>query len=127
MAKRKFGELELEILHILKNDKKMSVKQVLTILGEQNKYTTIMTVMNRLCDKKALYREKIGHQYVYWLAPQTEEIPSFIKQFKNKILGFRTSEMVNYLLTEAEDITEEELAAMEKLIQKAREERKKDE
>ena len=60
MTKRSFGELELAILRVLKSGERMTVKQVHTLLGEQNKYNTIMTVMLRLAEKKTLARERVG-------------------------------------------------------------------
>ena len=125
MTKRAFGELELTILNLFKSDKRLTVKDVHYLIGGQDKYTTIMTVMNRLAEKKRLGRERIGLQYEYWLLPSENKIPSFLQQFKQKIFGLKTSTMVSYLLESADDITEEELQEMEKLIEKAKQERKK--
>ena len=124
MVKRSFGELELEILHILKSGKRITVKQVHHILGEQNKYTTIMTVMARLAQKGVLARERVGLQHEYWLLSSETKIPSFIEQFKKKFLGIKTSTMVNYLIGSADDISEQDLAEMEKVLAKAKLERK---
>lgn len=124
MSKRSFGELELEVLHILKSGERMTVKQVHQMLGEQNKYNTIMTVMVRLANKGVLARERVGLHYEYWLVTPTAKIPSFIEQFKKKIFGVKTSMMVNYLLESADDISEEDLAEMEKMIEKAKLNRK---
>ncbi len=33
--------------------------------GRRHAYTTVMTVMGRLCDKGVLQRSKVGRQYVY--------------------------------------------------------------
>lgn len=124
MTKRQFGELELEILQILKSGKKMTVKEVHHILGEDNnKYTTIMTVMVRLANKGILARERQGLQYQYWLLEHNTQIPSFLNQFKKKIFGMKTVAMVNYLIDSADDISEEELNEMEKIIEKAKKER----
>jgi predicted transcriptional regulator len=124
MLKRSFGELEQEILHVLKSGQRMTVKEVHHILGEQNKYNTIMTVMVRLAKKEVLARERIGLQHEYWLVTSTEKIPSFIQQFKKKIFGVKTSAMVSYLIESADDISDEDLTDMEKIIEKAKSNRK---
>lgn len=120
MTKRSFGELELTILRILQSGGKMSVRQVHAILGEQNKYNTIMTVMLRLTEKQMVARERIGLHYEYWLLPPTAKVPSFIEQFKKKIFGVKTNEMISYLIDSAEDISEEDFIEMEKMIENAK-------
>lgn len=123
MIKRAFGELELQILHILKSGK-MTVKDVHRILGGKGSYNTIMTVMNRLVEKKQLARERHGLQYEYWLLPQAKPA-SLFEKIKEKFIGVNTSDLVSYLIEADEDLTEEELAAMEKILQKAKQKRKK--
>jgi len=119
MVKRAFGELELAILTILKSGQKMTVKQVQSKLGaEKNKYTTIMTVMARLAEKKYLAREKKGLQYVYWTLPT--KTPSFVDDFKKKLLGFKTFEMISHLIKSSDDLSPEELEEIEKMITNAR-------
>lgn len=121
MNKRSFGELELEILHILKSGKRMSVKQVQLMLGEeQNKYNTIMTVMFRLAKKGVLARERIGFHYEYWLIASETKFSSFIEQFKKKIFGIKTSAMVNYLIESADDISNDEIKEIEQVLEKAK-------
>ena len=125
MAKRGFGELENTILRVIKSHGRMTVSQVHKQLGEQNNYNTIMTVMLRLCNKKILAREKIDSLYEYWLLTSHEKIPTFIDQLKQKVFGIKTSELVSYLLEGAEGISDEELSEMERLVAKAKEERRK--
>lgn len=120
MTKRSFGELELEILQILKSGKKMTVKDVHQKLGQENKYNTIMTVMTRLAKKGVLSRERVGLQYEYWMPSPEPKMPSFLNQLKRKFFGAKTGEMVNFLLESADDISEEDLASMENMIKKAR-------
>ncbi|MBM3208596.1 MAG: BlaI/MecI/CopY family transcriptional regulator, partial [Chlamydiae bacterium] len=68
MVKRIFGELELAILNIFQNNDSMrTVREVQQTLGREDKYTTVMTVMNRLVAKGELQREKVGHSYCYVL------------------------------------------------------------
>ncbi len=124
MSKRVFGELELAILKVLSSGKRMTVKEVHQLLGGHDKYTTIMTVMSRLAEKKQLAREKMGLQYEYWIIPSNAKIPSFIEQFKQKIFGIKTVAMVSHLIESADDISDHDLQEIEKLIEQAKEKRK---
>lgn len=124
MTKRNFGELELTILRILKTEERMTVKQVHKILGEKDNYNTIMTVMLRLSKKKILARERVGLQYEYWLLPSEEKVPSFFEQLKQKVFGIKTTELISYLIESNEEMSDEEFAEVEKLIEKAKKDRK---
>jgi predicted transcriptional regulator len=119
MAKRAFGELEAQILHILKSEKRTTVKEVHAALGGQDNYNTIMTVMNRLAEKKLIGRERVGLQYEYWILEDAKRF-SIFEKFKQKLFGVKTAAMVSYLIESADDLTDQELDEMEKLLQKAR-------
>lgn len=121
MAKKSFGELENAILRTINCNERMTVSQVHKKLGEQNSYNTIMTVMLRLCSKKILAREKFTSYYEYWLVSSYERIPTFIEQLKQKVFGIKTPELMSYLIDATEDITEEEIVEMERLVAKAKE------
>lgn len=124
MSKRTFGELELAILRLFQSNKKMTVKEIHHLLGEEeNKYTTIMTVMSRLAEKKLLGREKVGHQYEYWILKDFDT-ESIWDKLKHKFLGIKTTALVNHLIESAEDLTDEDLAEMEKMVKKIRESKK---
>lgn len=118
MAKRGFGELELSILHILKSGKRMSVSDVHQALGGLDKYTTILTVMNRLVQKMQLHSEREGMKNLYWIRTPKAEIPSFFEQIKKKIFGVKTTALVSYLVQSAEDLSEEDLTEMQEMIEK---------
>lgn len=121
MSKRNFGELELEVLQAFESSKRMTVKEVYRILGEdKNKYNTIMTVMARLTQKGILMRERVRLQHEYWLTDPTTKVPSLLEHIKKKFFGLKTSQMVSYLIESADDISEEELAEMEKILEKAK-------
>ena len=123
-AKRLFGELEISILKIFKKKEKLTVRDVLNALGGHDKYTTIMTVMNRLAEKKVLHRERSGHQYEYWINESNKtSSPTLLDKLKQKFFGGNSASMASYLI-EAGDISDSELADIENLIkeiQKSRE------
>ena len=123
--KRAFGELEMAILYILQTGKPKTVKDVHVQLGEKDKYTTIMTVMNRLVEKKRLQRERKGLQFYYWLNQEESQMTSLMQQFKNKIMGLNTAKIVSHLIDTSSDMTDEELGEIEKLIKEAKKKAKK--
>lgn len=124
MAKRAFGDLELQILNILKSEERMTVKEVHLALGGNDNYNTIMTVMNRLTEKKQLAREKVGLQYAYWIVVR-DNTPSLFEKFKQKLFGVKTCAMVSYLIESADDLTDEDMAMMEQTLERAKKRKKK--
>ncbi len=123
MTKRAFGELEAEILYLLQTGARKTVKDIHKALGGHDNYNTVMTVMSRLAEKKQLQREKIGLQYEYWLQTPAESL-SFLDKIKQKFSGVKTTALVNHLIESAEDISDEDLLEMEKMLQKIKESRK---
>jgi predicted transcriptional regulator len=125
VGKRFFGSLEIQILQILKSmGKRATVKEVHLALGGQDNYNTIMTVMTRLAQKEKLSRERVGLQYEYWLAPNSSSVSLFDKM-KEKIFGVKTASFVSYLISSADDLSDEDLAEMEKTLQLAKAKREK--
>lgn len=102
----------------------MTVKEIQSLLGGEDKYTTVMTVMNRLSEKKRLFRERVGLHYEYWLAPQESKPQQLLKQVKKKFFGLNTRSLVSFLIESSDDISEEDLVEMERLIQQAKEKRR---
>jgi len=117
MKKRAFGELESQILMLLKSGDRKTVKDVHAALGGSDNYNTIMTVMSRLVEKKQLAREKQGHHYEYWILGTA---PSFLTRFKQKFFGIKTSVLVNHLIETADDLSDDDILEMEKLLHSKR-------
>lgn len=126
MGKLGFGELELSILHTVQKLGRVTVRDVYASLGSGGSYTTIMTVMSRMADKGELMREKEGKQYFYWIE-STNQAPSknILQRIQDKIFGGKSIAMVSYLLEADQEISDQELAEIEKLIQKRRSEKKR--
>jgi len=124
MKKRIFGELELAILSVFKQaGSKRTVRDVLLSLGTQDKYTTIMTVMNRLVAKGELAREREGLAYRYSLKTQKSRASLFDK-FKHRFFEGKSAQLISYLL-EDQKITNEELSEIEQMIEAKRREKSK--
>ncbi|MCH9626500.1 MAG: hypothetical protein S4CHLAM2_01220 [Chlamydiales bacterium] len=123
MTKRAFGELELSVLQTLRQGEKMTVSDVHRALGGTDKYTTIMTVMNRLVKKNQLEREREGLRYTYWIVEAKSHVPSLLKK---KMFGFKASEIVSYLIDAADDVSEAELEQMQQMIEEAKQKRRRE-
>lgn len=119
MEKRVFGELELAILNIIRKSQDVSVGEVLELLEGENKYTTVMTVMNRLVAKGALSRKKDGRQFRYSIESNWKSF-SLFEKWRQKIFGGKSAFMISYLLESTDDITEKEFEQIEKLIEDAK-------
>jgi len=124
MKKRIFGELELAILSVFKQDRQeYTVHDVLQALNAKDKYTTIMTVMNRLVSKGELTRKRTGLAYQYSLKTPKSSL-SFFEKWKKRLFHGKSAQLVSYLL-EDQEITSEELAELEKIIKAKRQEKAK--
>ena len=120
MGKRIFGALEFTILNLFQKDGSIrTVHDVLRALGREDKYTTIMTVMNRLVVKGQLQREKKGQSYQYRLQANKGRY-SLFEKWRKKIFGGNSALMISYLLEEGEDITQEDLLQIQELIDQAK-------
>lgn len=62
---RIFGELEARIMDVVWELGEPTVADVCERLGDDYHYKTVLTVMNRLVDKRVLTRRRIGRAYSY--------------------------------------------------------------
>ena len=120
MSKRAFGDLENSFLQVMQHGRKMTVKEVQQALGREDKYTTIMTVMSRMFEKKVLKRERAGNRYEYWFTSEGLKPESLIKKFRSKLFGLKTASVVSYLINESSDMTLDDLEEVEKMISEAK-------
>lgn len=124
MSKLGFGELELLIQKVIRDRRQATVRDVHESLGNNSSYTTIMTVMSRMAEKGELIREKEGKQYLYWLSPKNKApTKSVLQRIQDKIFNGKSTAMISYLLESTQTISDEELAEIEKMIQKRRSEK----
>ncbi len=86
------GKLESEIMEIIWGKKEASVREVLMCLNRKRKiaYTTPMTVMSRLCDKKILTRKlNSSGAYIY----------TSVSKNKKEFLDFASKRAVNNIIS----------------------------
>ena len=85
------GPSESKLMEIAWEHNEISVKTALFYYPDKVKpaYTTIMTVLSRLADKKILERKKVGRSFIYttidskeeFLKKRVAQIKSCLKQF----------------------------------------------
>jgi len=76
VAGRRLGELEAEVMELAwGHGDWIGVNEILPALqGQQRAYTTVMTIVTRLCDKGLLERRRQGRGFVYRPALSKEQL-----------------------------------------------------
>ena len=76
------GPLETDIMQIVWQDERSTVKKVHRKLSQQRDiaYTTVMTTMSRLSEKGVLYRHREGLAYVYTPAISEDDFVTMVVQ-----------------------------------------------
>lgn len=98
---RRLTDLELEIMHVVWELERGTVRQVHEVLGERRKiaYTTVMTMMNILEEKEYLKRSKQGRAYVYEpVRPKAEVLSSMVDDFVSRVFEGSAKPLVLGLL-----------------------------
>jgi predicted transcriptional regulator len=70
---RLFGELEAQIMEAVWSLGQGTVQDVCDQMGDAFHYKTVMTVMNRLVDKRVLARRRLTRAYVYAASEPREQ------------------------------------------------------
>ncbi|MFN8017601.1 MAG: BlaI/MecI/CopY family transcriptional regulator [Acidimicrobiales bacterium] len=74
-SRRQVGELEAEVLSVLAgSDRALTPGEVQADLGGELAYTTIATILTRLCSKELAAREGQGRGYRYRLAVDESDL-----------------------------------------------------
>jgi len=62
---RDLGGLEFEVMEVLWSHGELSVRAVLPLIGRPRAYTTVMTALDRLYEKKFVQRRREGQTFFY--------------------------------------------------------------
>lgn len=113
---------ELELMDVIWNLKEASVQEVCDALPRELAYTTVMTTLSLLVQKKkVLKRCKRKRAYIYQPVVTREEVSrSMLGQIKQVLLGNSLPDLVLNLL-EDEKISEDDISALKDAIQKLEE------
>jgi len=119
------GPLEVEVMNEIwsMNRAPVSVREVYERLRAKKEiaYTTVMSTMNLLYEKKLLGRRlekgKGGHYYVYWTALSKEDLKrSAVEQVVSSLMKNFGETVVNYIIKER-DLDEKELRALKEALE----------
>ena len=128
MAREKeLSKAELEVMKIVWQKGKTTVKQVHEALSYKKSwtYTTVMTLLVRMFNKGYLKREKIGMAYVY--EPKVSEKETFGKMvsgFIDRVFNGALGPLVNYI-AESKKLKPEEIRILKRLAQSLEKEGRK--
>jgi predicted transcriptional regulator len=95
------GPLETEIMQILWEDERSTVKKVHRRLSQQRDiaYTTVMTTMSRLSEKGVLTRHREGLAYVYVPAiTEGDFVQMVVRQVLDGLLNDYTDTAIEYMV-----------------------------
>ncbi len=98
---RRLTDLELEIMHVVWELERGTVRQVHEVLAARRQiaYTTVMTMMNILEEKEYLKRSKQGRAYVYEpVHPKEEVLSSMVDDFVSRVFEGSAKPLVLGLL-----------------------------
>lgn len=120
----RLGELEAEVMGIVWEMGEATVRDVQRALRPQRSpaYTTVMTVMSRLADKRLLERRKEGRAYVYSPATARDKVAGgLLERLVGSLYDGASGRAIAHLLEADEEIDEAELERLERLIREKRE------
>lgn len=114
------GPLETEIMQILWEDERSTVKKVHRKLSSQRDiaYTTVMTTMSRLAEKGVLMRHREGLAYVYVPAITEDDfVTMVVQQVLDGLLDDYSDTAIDYMVDYLARRNPSELKRLQKAIQ----------
>jgi BlaI family penicillinase repressor len=111
---------ELEIMKLIWERDHATVRDVYEAILENRKvaYTTVMTMMKILEDKKYLKRTQVDRAYVYRPAqPKGKVIGAMVREFVNRVFNGSAEPLLVHLVNE-HDLSADDLAEITRLRKK---------
>jgi len=118
---RVLGELEASIMEALWAAGEASVQEACEALGPEHNYKTVMTVMNRLVEKRLLTRRRVSRAFLY---SPLEDRQTFLDRVSHGVAAglvrdFGASAIAQFV-DAVDELAPEELATLEELIHRKR-------
>lgn len=113
------GPLETEIMQLLWQEERSTVKKIHRRLSQQREiaYTTVMTTMSRLSEKGVLNRQREGLAYIYTPAITEEDFVSMVvRQVLDGLLDDYSDTAVDYMVDYLARNNPAELRRLQKVI-----------
>ncbi|HEX3772578.1 MAG TPA: BlaI/MecI/CopY family transcriptional regulator [Polyangiaceae bacterium] len=113
------GPLEMQVLGLLDRDEPLTVADVrsrLAAAGEDLAYTTVMTVLVRLCEKKVVQRRKDGNRFRYVASKRSGRVSEgILERVKRSLFQSDRTRPLLALLAD-EHLSDDELRALRSVI-----------
>lgn len=112
------SKTEWSLMNICWKKGKVSAREIyeVTLKEKQRGYQTVKTMLDRMVGKEFLEREKFGPIWLYTpLVSRSRTISKEIESFADTVLDNTFTPLLSFF-TEKRELTDEEVAAMEKLI-----------
>lgn len=116
-------DLQLKLLEILWEEGEASVRDVKAALAPERDRarSTIATLLSRLEEKGVVTHREVGRRYLYRPTVDREEVRgALLSDFTDDVFRGSVPELVRQLL-ELEDVTQEELEQVRRMIEDAHE------
>jgi predicted transcriptional regulator len=116
--KHRLGDLQLKIMRVLWELGSATVAEVQAALcGDDLAYTTVATMLRKMEDRGLVSHREARRRFVYEAAVSAEEITrSMADDFVDRLFEGSLARAVSHLL-ETRDVSRQELARLEKMIQ----------
>lgn len=114
------GPLELKVLGVLNMEADMSVSDIQATLKKQGHdlaYTTVMTVLVRLFNKKLVVRQKEGRQFRYSPAKKNSSPLKIFERMKTSLFGSEKLKPILGLLEADDGLSREELEELKQAVE----------
>ncbi|ABU57382.1 MULTISPECIES: BlaI/MecI/CopY family transcriptional regulator [Roseiflexus] len=114
------GPLETDIMQIIWQDERSTVKKVHRKLSQQREiaYTTVMTTMSRLAEKGVLRRHREGLAYVYTPAiTESDFVTMVVQQVLDGLLDDYSTTAIDYMIDYLARRNPKELRRIQQTIQ----------
>lgn len=115
-------EQELEIMKVVWTRERATVRDVYEVLLKRRKiaYTTVMTMMKILEQKKYLKKSQEDRAYLYRpVKPKSQVIQSMVREFLDRVFNGSAEPLLLHLL-EDQKLSEKDLREISRMIRKER-------
>ena len=114
---RVLGELEASIMEALWRSGDASVQEVCDFLGPEHNYKTVMTVTNRLVEKRLLTRRRVSKAFLYSPMENREQFLNRVSHgvATGLVRDFGASAIAQFVEA-VDELAPEELRTLEELI-----------
>jgi predicted transcriptional regulator len=114
---KELTEAELELMKYMWDLKKAYMKDIVNAYEDPKPaYTTISTLLKRLCDKEALAFDKVGRdKHYYPLLSKRKYFGKHLKKISQTFFNNSTAQFASFFAEET-DLSQEELKELKRII-----------